>query len=93
MISLAGLFYRRMEKIPNSDYDLNVKLIINIFLLLIQNYYFDLYDEIFKNNKIINLYDFLCKIISFLPVKDLCLVQQEIVSIFSFVIIKYITIK
>ena len=93
MISLAGLFYRRMEKIPNSDYDLNVKLIINIFLLLIQNNNFDLYDEIFKNNKIINLYDFLCKIISFLPVKDLCLVQQEIVSIFCSVIIKYITIK
>ena len=71
IINLTGIFYRRMEKIPNTDFGLNVKLIINIFLLLIQNDNFDIYDEIFKNNKTINLYDFLCKIISFLPLKDI----------------------
>ena len=93
IINLTEIFYGRMEKIPNTDFCLNVKLIINIFLLLIQNDNFDIYDEVFKNNKTINLYDFLCKIISFLPLKDLCLIQHEIISIFCSAIIKYLIIK
>ena len=93
IINLAKIFYRRMEKIPNTDYDLNVKLIINIFLILIQSDNFDIYDEIFRNNKVINLYDFLCKVISFLPLKNLYLVQQEIISIFCTAIIRYLIVK
>ena len=90
---LIKIFYMRMEKKPNSDYDLNVKLCINIFLLLIKNEGYDLFDEIFLNNKNINLYNFLCKVISFFPVKDLSLIQQQIIAIFCSLIIRYLIIK
>ena len=90
---LAGIFYRRMEKIPNTDYDLNVKLSLNIFLLLIKCENYEILDDIFLNNKIINLYNFFCKVISFYPVKDLSLFQQQIISIFCSIIIRYLIIK
>ena len=90
---LIGIFYRRMEKIPNADYDLNVKLCINIFILLIKNKGYDIFDELFLNNKNISLYNFLCKVISFFPVKDLSLIQQQIVAIFCSLIIRYLIIK
>ena len=90
---MAGIFYRRMEKIPNTDYDLNVKLSLNIFLLLIKCENYDIFDNIFLNNKIINLYNFFCKVISFYPVKDLSLIQQQIIAIFCSIIIRYLLIK
>ena len=66
---LAGIFYRRMEKIPNTDYDLNVKLSLNIFLLLIKCENYEIFDDIFLNNKIINLYNFFVKLFLFILLK------------------------
>ena len=90
---LISIFYKRMEKIPNTDYDLNVKLCLNIFLLLIKSENYEIYDEIFLNNKHANLYNLLCKVISFFPFKSLSLTQQKIVSIFCSLIIRYMIIK
>ena len=93
IILLSEIFYRRMEKIPNTDYDLNVKLCLNIFLLFIKTENYDIFDEIFLNKKVINLYHFLCKVIQFFPVKDLSIIQQEIIAIFCSLIIRYMIIK
>jgi hypothetical protein len=90
---LIKIFFNRMEKMPNSDYDLNVKLCLNIFILLIKSENYDIFDEIFMNNKNANLYTLLCKVISFFPYKSLSLVQQQIISIFCSLIIRYLIIK
>ena len=90
---LIDIYYKRMEKIPNTDYDLNVKLCLNIFLLLIKNDNYEIFDKIFLDNKIVNLNNFLCKVISFFPFKDLSLIQHQIVAIFCSLIIRYMIIK
>ena len=90
---LVKIYFNRMERIPNSDYDLNVKLCLNIFILLIKTDNYEIYDDIFLNNKNANLYTFLCKVISFFPCKCLSLIQQQIVAIFCSLIIRYMIIK
>lgn len=90
---LLKIFYDRMERIPNTDYDLNVKLIINIILLLIKSENYDIFDEIFIHKKIINLNDFLIKFIQFFPIKDLTITQHQIISIFCAQIIRYLIMK
>ena len=93
IMKLSEIFYRRMEKIPNTDYDLNVKLCQDIFLLFIKTENYDIFDEIFLNQKIINLYHFLCKVIQFFPVKHLSIIQQEINAIFCSLIMRYLILK
>jgi len=90
---LIEIFYQRMEKIPNTDFNLNIKLCINIFLLLIKSDNYDIFDEVFVNNKKVNLFNFLCKVISFFPVKDLSLIEHQIIAIFCPLIIRYMIIK
>lgn len=90
---LIETFYQRMEKIPNTDFNLNTKLCIDIFLLLIKSDNYDIFDEVFLNNKKVNLYNFLCKVISFFPVKDLSLIEHQIIAIFCSLIIRYMIIK
>lgn len=90
---LIEIFYQRMEKIPNTDFNLNMKLCIDIFLLLIKTDNYDIFDEVFLNNKKVNLYNFLCKVISFFPVKDLSLIEHQIIAIFCSLIIRYMIIK
>ena len=93
IIDLISLFYQRMEKMPNTNFELNVKLCINIFLLLIKIDDYEIYDEIFLINKKVNLYTFINKVISFFPVKKLSLIEQQIVSIFCSTIIRYLILK
>ena len=90
---LIEIFYQRMEKIPNTDFNLNTKLCIDIFLLLIKSDNYDIFDEVFLNNKKVNLYNFLCKVISFFPVKDLSLIEHQVIAIFCSLIIRYMIIK
>jgi len=90
---LVEIFYQRMEKIPNTDFNLNTKLCIDIFLLLIKSDNYDIFDEVFMNYKKVNLYNFLCKVISFFPVKDLSLIEHQIIAIFCSLIIRYMIIK
>ena len=91
IIDLISLFYQRMEKIPNTDYELNIKLCLNIFVLLLKVDNYDIFDEIFLVNKKVNLYIFLNKVISFFPV--LSLIEHQIVSIFCSTIIRYLILK
>ena len=93
IIELISLFYQRMEKIPNTDYELNIKLCLNIFVLLLKADNYDIFDEIFLVNKKVNLYIFLNKVISFFPVYILSLIEQQIVSIFCSTIIRYLLLK
>ena len=93
IIDLISLYYQRMEKIPNTDYDLNIKLCINIFLLLLKIDNYEIYDEIFLINKKVNLYTFINKVISFFPVNILSLVEQQIIAIFCSTIIRYLILK
>ena len=93
IIDLISLYYQRMEKIPNTDYDLNVKLCINIFILLLRADNYEIYDEIFLQDKKVNLYTFISKVISFFPVYKLSLIEQQIVAIFCSTIIRYLIIK
>ena len=93
IIELISLFYQRMEKIPNTDYELNIKLCLNIFILLLKVEDYDIFDEIFLVNKKVNLYIFLNKVISFFPVYILSLVEQQIVAIFCATIIRYLLLK
>ena len=90
---LIEIFYQRMEKIPNTDFNLNTKLCIDIFLLLIKSDNYDIFDKVFLNNKKVNLYNFLCKVISFFPVKDLSLIEHQVIAIFCSLIIRYMIIK
>ena len=93
IIDLISLFYQRMEKIPNTDYDLNIKLCLNIFILLLKIDDYEIYDEIFLINKKVNLYTFINKVISFFPVIMLSLIEHQIVSIFCSTIIRYLILK
>ena len=93
IIELISLFYQRMEKIPNNDFYLNVKLCLNIFILLLKVDDYDIFDEIFLVNKKVNLYMFLNKVISFFPVYKLSLVEQQIIAIFCSTIIRYLLLK
>ena len=93
IIDLISLYYQRMEKIPNTDYDLNIKLCINIFLLLLKIDNYEIYDEFFLINKKVNLYTFINKVISFFPVNILSLVEQQIIAIFCSTIIRYLILK
>ena len=93
IIELISLFYQRMEKIPNNDFYLNVKLCLNIFILLLKVDDYDIFDEIFLINKKVNLYMFLNKVISFFPVYKLSLVEQQIIAIFCSTMIRYLLLK
>lgn len=93
IIDLISIFYERMEKIPNSDFSLNNKLCMNIFLLLIKIDDYEIFDEIFIKKKKMNLYTFLNKIISFFPLNNLSLIEQQITAIFCSIIIRYLIIK
>ena len=93
IIDLICTFFQRMEKIPNTDYELIIKLCLNIFILLIKIDNYEIYDEIFLINKKADLYTFINKVISFFPFIMLSLIEQQIISIFCSIIIRYLIIK
>ena len=55
--------------------------------------YYEIYDEIFLINKKADLYTFINKVISFFPFIMLSLIEQQIISIFCSIIIRYLIIK
>ena len=93
IIDLISIYFQRMEKIPNTDYELNIKLCINIFILLIKIDNYEIYDEIFLINKKVDLYTFINKVISFFPYVMLSVIEQQIISIFCSLIIRYLILK
>ena len=93
IIDLISLYYQRMEKIPNTDFDINVKLCINIFILLLIIDDYEIFDDIFLVNKKVNLFTFLNKVITFFPSRMLSIIEQQICAIFCSTIMRYLLLK
>ena len=72
--SLLNLLFTRMNKPPNTDLDLNVKLSIAIFILIIKL-------DNFETLRSFDISSFMNKLSNFFPLKTLCEKQHEIVTL------------
>ena len=81
-----NMIINRMETHPNANLDLNVRLSIAIFLLFLK---IEKYEYIQK----INLNNLIVKIINFFPINNLCSIEQQIISIFCSIMVRFILIQ
>ena len=83
---ILNMIIKRMETNPNANLDLNIRLSMGIFLLFLKI-------EKYENIENINLYNLIVKVINFFPINNLCSTEQQIISIFCSLMVRFILIQ
>ena len=83
---MLSLLFTRMEKKPNTDLDLNVKLSIAIFILILKVDNFDVLSQL-------DMCSFMNKVTNFFPVKSLSAFQHELIAFALGYIVRYVIVK
>ena len=86
--NIINVIYKRMNTQPNLNFDLNYKLCLCLFIIVLKDdFIFDVFNDLNKNDFLLN------SLLNFFPLKKLNLYEHRIICIFTSKIIRCVLVK